>query len=132
MPTVKPQLSADPKDGMPVEAALEQLHRLSAGAHAPLKLVLPYESGFAMAGARPFKPVIGFHAGFDWDYGKIFVDVGVQMRAPSVELDQEAATLARAVGALGEIGLVLRNTRLTNEQKLRSIDAKISGFRTVD
>lgn len=126
----QPSARLDPKEGLPVDDAIAQLSHLATGTDAPLRLVLPYESGVALAGATPFKPLLGFTQGVNFDHGKVFLEVGARMRAPSAELAREAETLQRSVNALGAIGLILRNRGATDEDKLRAIGQHVAAFST--
>lgn len=120
----------DPKEGLPVGEAIAQLSHIASNADVPPRLVLPYESGIALAGATPFKPLLGFTQGSNFDHGKIFLEVGTRMRAPTAELAREAEALQRSVDALGAIGLILRNRRTSESDKLAAIAQHVAAFST--
>lgn len=123
-------MSTDAKEGMTAEAAGERLLEIASSARGPLRLVMPYETSRVTIGGTPYKPVYGFTRGFDWDTGKVFVDIGPRLRAPTPELENDRQLLRRAVDTIGAIALQMRDNRVSPDDKLKAIADTLALFNT--
>lgn len=123
-------MNAESKNGITVEEAATRLQQLAQRSRAPMQLVIPYETGRVMIGGTPSKPVFDFKPGFDWDKGKVFVDIGERLSAPSTEWENDRELLRRAVDTIGIIALQVRKERVSSDDKLRAIAKTLANFST--
>ncbi|QYY33695.1 hypothetical protein K2O51_31100 (plasmid) [Cupriavidus pinatubonensis] len=105
---------------MKLAEAIERLERIHAHDRRDSLLVVPFDPGYATAGGRPYKPVEAINPGFDWDAGKVFIELDVKLMAPNEEL--ERLTFRRYQNAMGRIGLAL-NSALPPEAKLQAVQS---------
>ncbi|MDF3833261.1 hypothetical protein P3W85_09925 [Cupriavidus basilensis] len=91
-------------------------------------LAIAYDPGYAVAGGRPFKPVVAIHPGFDWDAGRVFLDVGPKLMAPNEDLQRLKALVRDYAETIGYVSLALRDTQLGAEAKLQAIDRTIASL----
>ncbi|RKP44766.1 hypothetical protein [Pararobbsia silviterrae] len=108
---------------MSVAEASERLAAIAARARArrETRLVVPFDPGFASVGGTPAKNVVSIHEGFDWDAGKVFIEVGTpRLFAPTDAQERLRKTLERAQNTIACIGFALRS-RASADGKLRIV-----------
>lgn len=118
--------------GLTVEQAVEHLSSIVAHSERKLRLVVPYEPGQVLIGAKPAVPIESFTLGMDWDHGKVFANPVHKIRGPVLEIEQEQRLVRRAVNAIGSIASCMRNDRISQNEKLRLIAAAITRFNSKD
>lgn len=72
-------------------------------------------------GATPIFNVVGLYNGFDWDDGKLFLDLDFPVHAAGDEFERERAMSREMSETLGFIYLALTRRGDTPEQKIRNI-----------
>jgi hypothetical protein len=118
----------DALQGLTVEEAVAHLSAITSRTSTPLRLVVPYEPGPVLIGAKPAVPILNFAMGTDWDHGKVFANTIHKIRGPVVDLEKEQQLMRRAVNAIGAIAMHMRNDRISQEEKLRLVSETISRF----
>ncbi|WP_454056842.1 hypothetical protein [Cupriavidus sp. Marseille-Q8015] len=107
---------------MKLPEAIERLERIHAHDRRDSILAVAYDPGFVTVGGRPFKPVASINPGFDWDSGKVFLELeGGRLMAPSEDIEKLRAHVRKYTEAMGRIHLVLTNSGLPPEAKLKAI-----------
>ena len=114
--------------GLTVEQAVAHLAAISGRSDRPLRLVVPYESGQVLIGAKPAVAIESFTPGIDWDHGKVFANPVHRIRGPVLELEQEQQLVRRAVNAIGSIASTMRNDRICQAEKLRLVAEAVARF----
>ncbi|WP_227461632.1 hypothetical protein [Cupriavidus pauculus] len=109
---------------MKLAEAIERLERIHAHDRRDSILVVPFNPGFVTVGGRPHKPVKSINPGFDWDSGKVFLELeGGVLMAPSEDIEKLRGHVRRYTEALGRIALALTNSGLPPDAKLKAIES---------
>lgn len=75
----------------------------------------------ASVGGQPVFNVVGVHTGFDWDQGKIFLELEHPVQAADDEFDRERAVSRELSETIGFLYLALPHKHATAAQKLDAV-----------
>lgn len=106
-----------------VDQLRARLDEISASGHGDCPVLLPYDPGYATIGSRPTQPLTGLSVGFDWDHGKVHLDVPARVGVVDRELRSRADRLDNLM-----LRLLLDLQRLGSDQSV-PLDQQVERIR---
>lgn len=92
--------AVDKPAALTVDQLRARLDEVSAAGHGDCPVLLPYDPGHATIGSRPTQPVTGLSVGFDWDNGKVMLDVPARVGVVDIELRSRLDRMSNLLGNL--------------------------------
>jgi len=112
-----------------VSEAISRLGQLAIRGRGDLKLMVPFNPGFATLGPSPATPIVNFSSGFDWDNGRLFLNTVQPLGPAGEELIQLREQLHRAHEALALVQTLAKDKRLNAEEKLGDVKRILAKYR---
>lgn len=114
--------------GLTAEQCLQLFATMVQRGGGALPVMLPVDSGIQMIGATPGVALVNVAPGEGWNHEQILLDVGMRLRAPSTEQDQELQQYKKVFAALGVIAQCVRATQYSPAEKIDKIGQVVAQF----
>lgn len=115
-------------EAITVNEAIEKLQAVANAGQGEHLLVVPYEPGRVVMGARAVQPVVHIGVGFDWDSGKVMLQTEEKLGPADERLKQIEARSTEVAETLYDIKRVITHGKGTEAERLERIKAMVQGL----
>lgn len=110
--------------GLTVQAGLHAMQALVSRGLGDQPLMLQYDSGRVSIGAATATPITGFHAGFDWNHGKVFASTEKQLGVAGKDLADLRTRMDALAWDVAQVRSILARD-LSPDEKLIQIEQTV-------